>query len=200
LLTVGMIDPGRSTWGERARRFGGRSQLAPRLDEARLRDHSPRIAAWAAARRVPKVLVATQTKVVEAVADPRGEWVPVTPTISVEPHDVQSRAPAETVWRLTAALLAPPVAATALATHLGAGWSPGALRWSARAVLEVELPCDEACWAEGAVLARELAVSPPEERAATLDRLGRAMCRAHGLDGDDEVHGWWLERAVRASS
>jgi hypothetical protein len=199
-----MIDPGRTTWGERPRRFGGRARLAPRLDLDALGERSPRVAAWAAGRRVPKVLVATQTRIVEAAADPAGEWIPVTPTISVEPHLAPDGAPdrdlADTVWRLTAALLAPPVSARALATHLGAGLSPGALRWSARSVLDVELPVDEESWAEGTQLTRELAISDVASRPALLARLGSVMCRAHGLSVDDEVHAWWLERAVRASS
>ena len=207
LITVGMIDPGRTSWGERARRFGGRSQLAPVLDTAALAAASPRVAAWAAKRLVPKVLVATQTRVVEVVADPLGAWVPVTPTISVEPIGVEPIGvdpsgphPVESVWRVAAALLAPTVSAQALAEHLGAGLSPGALRWSARSVLQVELPIDEEQWHQGAGLARLLAVCASGDRSTVLAQLGAVMCRAHGVDPGDEVFDWWLERVLRAAA
>ncbi|MHB1139727.1 MAG: hypothetical protein ACYC2O_12285, partial [Microthrixaceae bacterium] len=197
LVTVGMIDPGRCTWGEQPRRIGGRTFTAPRLDVAALAADAPRIARWADARRVPKVLVATQTRVVEAVADPEGTAVPVTPTISVEPGP-----DGETdVWHLCAALLAPPVAARAAAMHLGAGLSPGALRWSARQVLDVELPIDPDAWTEGAELVRALHTTAPAEsalRRELLHRLGRTMCAAHDRDGDDELFEWWASLADRA--
>jgi len=201
LVTVGMIDPGRASWGERPRRFGGRSQLAPVVDLDHLSTSAPRVARWVAGRLVPKVLVATQTRIVEAVADPTGSWVPVTPTISVEPIpvDLSASAASERVWLLAAALLAPPVSARALSQHLGAGLSPGALRWSARSVLDVELPSEHRSWAEGSTLVQQLAVSAPSERPDLLARLGAAMCAAHQIDTDDPVFDWWLERALRAS-
>ena len=195
LVTVGMIAPGRCTWGEQTRRLGGRSMLAPLLDVGELEREAPKVARWVEARRVPKVLVATQTRIVEAVADPEGLAVPVTPTISVEARpgcDLD-------VWWLTAALLAPSVSATALAAHLGAGRSPGALRWSARQVLEVELPLHLDRWREGAALVRELTNAASHARGGVLRRLGEAMCAAHGIE-DVELLEWWFERACRASS
>jgi len=197
LITVGMIDPGSHSWGLQARRFGGRKQLAPAADMAALEKLHPRIAEWARARQVPKVLVATQTRIVEAVADPEGRLIPVTPTISVEPRNTNR--PQESVWHLTAALLAPPVSARALATHLGAGLSSGALRWSARSVLQVELPIDETRWASGAGLAQKLASCDQTDRPKNLAELGKVMCSAYEIDSTDAVFGWWLELALRAA-
>ncbi len=197
LITVGMIDPGSHSWGLQARRFGGRKQLAPAADMAALERLQPRIAEWARARQVPKVLVATQTRIVEAVADPEGRLIPVTPTISVEPRNTNR--PQESVWHLTAALLAPPVSARALATHLGAGLSSGALRWSARSVLQVELPIDETRWASGAGLAQKLASCDQTDRPKNLAELGKVMCSAYEIDSTDAVFGWWLELALRAA-
>ncbi|KLR60385.1 Methyltransferase domain [Actinobacteria bacterium IMCC26207] len=197
LITVGMIDPGSHSWGLQARRFGGRKQLAPAADMDALARLQPRIAEWARARQVPKVLVATQTRIVEAVADPEGRLIPVTPTISVEPRNT-SRAQ-ESVWHLTAALLSPPVSARALSAHLGAGLSSGALRWSARSVLQVELPIDETVWASGAGLAQKLASCDQTDRAKSLAELGKVMCSAYEIDPTDAVFGWWLELALRAA-
>jgi hypothetical protein len=197
LITVGMIDPGSHSWGLQARRFGGRKQLAPAADMAALKRLQPRIAEWARARQVPKVLVATQTRIVEAVADPEGRLIPVTPTISVEPRNTTNAQ--ECVWHLTAALLSPPVSARALSTHLGAGLSSGALRWSARSVLQVELPIDETVWASGAVLAQKLASCDQTDRAKNLAELGKVMCAAYEIDSADAVFGWWLDLALRAA-
>ncbi|MEI7886905.1 MAG: N-6 DNA methylase [Actinomycetes bacterium] len=197
LITVGMIDPGSHSWGMQARRFGGRKQLAPAADMAALEKLHPRIAEWARARQVPKVLVATQTRIVEAVADPVGRLIPVTPTISVEPRNTSR--PQESVWHLTAALLSPPVSARALATHLGAGLSSGALRWSARSVLQVELPIDKTVWASGAVLTQKLASCDQADRPKNLAELGKVMCAAYEIDSTDAVFGWWLELALRAA-
>ena len=55
------------------------------LDVDSLQTDAPAVARWARKRQVPKVLVATQTRVLEAVADLDGQMVPVTPTVSVEP-------------------------------------------------------------------------------------------------------------------
>ncbi len=197
LITVGMIDPGSHSWGLQARRFGGRKQLAPAADMDALARLQPRIAEWARARQVPKVLVATQTRIVEAVADPEGRLIPVTPTISVEPRNTNR--PQESVWHLTAALLSPPVSARALSAHLGAGLSSGALRWSARSVLQVELPIDETLWASGAGLAQKLASCDQTDRAKSLAELGKVMCLAYEIDSTDAVFGWWLELALRAA-
>ena len=41
---------------------------------------------WVEARLRPKVLVATQTRVIEAVADPEGAWVPSVPVVAVHPR------------------------------------------------------------------------------------------------------------------
>ena len=197
LITVGMIDPGSQSWAIQPRRFGGRIQFAPAADMTALDQSNPRIAQWARARQVPKVLVATQTRIVEAVADPEGRLIPVTPTISVEPRD--TLVAVESVWRLTAALLSPPVSARALSEHLGAGLSSGALRWSARSVVQVELPVDHAAWAQGAVLAQQLAAAEPTGRAAKLTELGRVMCDAYRLESTHPVYSWWLELALRAA-
>ncbi len=181
-----MIDVARLTWGTTPRRVRGSARLAPTVDLADLARRSPRVAAWARDRLVPKVLVATQTRVVEAVPDPRGDCIPVTPTISVEPA-----AGAPSLHHLTAALSAPSVAATAAARHLGAGLSAGALRWSAGSVLDVALPPPGPAWDRGAALVAELMTASDTDRVVLLDRLGEVMTEAHGLDAEHPVLAWW---------
>lgn len=194
LVTVGMIDPFRLGWGAGSYRLGGRRVSSPVLDDGVLVECSPRVAGWVERRSRPKVLVATQTKVLEAVVDPLGDLVPVTPTISVEPLD---RNP--DVWHLGAALVAPPVAAHAALAHLGSGRSPGSLRWSARALLEVPLPLDREAWASGADLARRVQQAEPGDRSvdSLLDDFAVTMTMAHGLSARHPVVDWWSTRRPR---
>lgn len=194
LATVGMVDAATLDWGVRPVRVGGEQVLHPRVDLVALAASSPRVARWVAARAVPKVLVAAQTKVVEAVVDPVGDVVPLTPLISVEPVD-----PAD-VWRVAAVLLAPPVSAHAVANGLGSGRSAATLRWSASATLRTPVPVDALAWAEGAALAEQLHATGADGRPELLEQLARTMTRAYGTKPDSsagrDVVGWWLERAV----
>ncbi len=82
LVTSGLIDPGQCHWGQRPVRFAKREFSAPRVDVGRL---DARMRAWARRKLVPKVLVANQTRIVEAVADPCGAWLPGVPVTSVVP-------------------------------------------------------------------------------------------------------------------
>lgn len=206
LVTVGMVDPVHLRWGSASHRVGGQLVRAPTVEMDALAAASPRVARWARDRLRPKVLVATQTKVVEAVPDPDGSCVPMTPTISVEPHD-----DGIDVWHLTAALSAPPVAAAAVREHLGTGRTSSALRWSARAVLATPLPIDHESWGRGARLVQRIwelggitaGVAGEVDRQALLDRhalldqLGTEMTTAHGLAPDDPVVEWWSNRRPR---
>jgi SAM-dependent methyltransferase len=79
LITSGLIDPGVCRWGERPVRFAKHSFAAPRVDLARL---SPKLQRWAAQRLVPKILIANQTKLIEAVIDHDGAWLPSVPVIT----------------------------------------------------------------------------------------------------------------------
>lgn len=199
VATVGMIGVARLDHAGR-RRLGGRAVAGPRVAPADLAATPDRVAAWARARLRPKLLVATQSRVLEAVADPDGDCIPLTPVISVEPLDApaggRSGPPPRDLWSLLAALSAPSVSALAAAGALGSGLSTGAVRWSARAVADVALPPDRAAWARGAVLARRLGTGDGG-RPELLARLARTMAQAHGLDADHPVVEWWLALARR---
>ncbi|MFM8267171.1 MAG: class I SAM-dependent DNA methyltransferase [Ilumatobacteraceae bacterium] len=79
LVTCGLIDPGRCHWGERHVRFARQRFFAPRVDLERL---TPPMREWAHRRLVPKILVANQTRTIEAVHDVKGEWLPGVPVIT----------------------------------------------------------------------------------------------------------------------
>jgi SAM-dependent methyltransferase len=79
LVTSGLIDPGVCRWGEKPVRFAKQQFSAPRVALERL---SPSLQRWAHQRLVPKILIANQTAVIEAVYDAEGAWLPGVPVIT----------------------------------------------------------------------------------------------------------------------
>ena len=130
VVTSGLIDPGRLLWGERTARIAGRHYHRPTVDLDAL---PPAIAGWVEARRTPKVLVATQTRAIEAAADHAGVTVPLTPVIAVHPHD------AGDVDRIVDTLSGDRATAWARRHYAGTALGRGAIKLSARQVLEVAL-------------------------------------------------------------
>lgn len=174
LVTSGLIDPARCRWGQRAVRFAGRRFEAPRVHLDRL---EPRLVEWAQQRLVPKVLVASQTRVVEAVVDPDGAWLPSVPVVSVLP------ARPELVWECAAVLTAPVASAWLAHRGAGTGLSARALRISAPELTLVPWP------------AGDLAPAVSELRAGEVQACGEEILRAYGLDPSagvgQELLGWW---------
>ncbi len=137
LVTSGLIEPGRCLWGERPVRFAKQRYAAPRVDLGRL---GPEMRAWAARRAVPKLLVANQTRVIEAVDDPLGAWLPGVPVITCVAHEADPGRAAEVRTRVAEVLAGP--AATAWVHHHGAGsgLSAGTVRLSPALLASIPLP------------------------------------------------------------
>lgn len=192
LVTTGLIDPAESLWGRRPTRFAKIAYDAPVVDLDGLRTE-PSLAAWAEARQVPKVLVATQGTVLEGVADVSGRWLPSVPTITVTP-------PAERLWHVLAVLLAPPVVALAAERYVGAGLTGRSVKLSARQLAGLPLPAEGGWWDRGAELARAAQQAATDaERAGLLGECAAAMCRAYDCT-DPAVLDWWRERAGLVSA
>jgi hypothetical protein len=171
VVTSGLVDPGKVAWGERPARIARAAFQRPAVHLDDIGDE--RVARWAAARLRPKALVATQTRVVEAAADPDGRFLPLTPVLSVEPLD-----PVD-VWRVAAALTAPQVTAWALRHHGGSALSADAVKLSARQILDAPLPADPDAWAE----------------AVRRFRAGDIAGCGTVLSGDEpKLLRWWLGR------
>ena len=173
VVTTGLLDLGGCSWGERSARIGGRAWQAPVLDVARLEG---RAADWVRRTGGPKLMVATQTRVVEVVVDAAGEWIAGVPVVVV-------LAPPERLVPLAAALASPAVTAWLLQRAAGTALTPTALKVSAALLREVPLPEDAAAWSEGALAFQ----------ARDLEAFAAAMARAYGTD--DAVTQWWRERA-----
>lgn len=172
LITTGLIDAGVCHWGQRPTRFAKQQYERPRVDLAAL---SPALQTWAASRLVPKVLMATQTKVIEAIADPDGALLPSVPVLTIAPH-----AP-DDVWRVLAVLLAPSTSAWAATRYLGAGLTSLALKLSATQVRTLPMPAQP--W--------DHAIAPL--RAGDMAAFAEAMNRAYAVP-DEPVTSWWLAR------
>lgn len=185
LVTSGLIDVNTIRWGQRPARIGRTTYGHPRVDVAAL---TPRVRRWLEQRLAPKVVVATQTKVIEAAVDADGSWVPSTPVISVHPaaHSAACGAQRVDPWRLAAVLLAPPVTAWAVARSAGSALAPGAIKLAARDVLDIPLPAGAGANQAWDVAAAALAAGRTTDAAAS-------MMRAYGADA--RVLDWWCERA-----
>ena len=170
LITTGLIDAGVCHWGQRPTRFAKQRFGRPRVEIAAL---SPALQRWAATRLVPKVLMATQTKVIEAIADPDGAFLPSVPVLTIVP-DLS-----DDLWRVLAVLLAPSTSAWAASRYLGAGMTSTALKLSATQVRTLPLPAQP--WDD--------AIAPL--RAGDWPLFAVAMNRAYAVP-DEPVTAWWL--------
>jgi methylase of polypeptide subunit release factors len=141
LITSGLIEPGRCLWGERPVRFGKQRFEAPRVALDRL---TPKLQRWAELRLVPKILIANQTKVIEAVIDRAGAWLPSVPTITCTPRDAGSldagsldAGSLDAVFRV----LSSPAASAWVRHHAaGSGLSATSLRLSPALLASIPLP------------------------------------------------------------
>ncbi|CAN5810334.1 hypothetical protein BH24ACT2_BH24ACT2_15000 [soil metagenome] len=189
LVTVGLIDPAECHWGRRRTRHHGHPWEAPRVDRERLMAETD-LGPWARARLVPKVVVATQTKVVEAAVDVEGAWLPSTPLISVV-------APPARLWHVAAALLSPPVTAWALRRWAGTALAAGGLKLSAAQVRAVPSPVPGPQWDTAADAVRQATEAGDEgERRRWLLAAAAASSRAYGVD-DPAMVRWWADRLPR---
>ena len=174
LVTSGAIEPG--TWGGRPVRFDGRRFDDPRVQ---LDDVAEPVRSWFRALLRPKLVLATQTRVLEAAADPRGEVVPGVPVISVVPADPHR------LWHLLAVLLSPPVTAWAVRRWGGAALSSNALKLGVGQVRDVPLPPVSRWWDDAAAALRD-------GGSGAVDSAAASMCRAYGVG--EEVRSWWTAR------
>ncbi|GAC1308779.1 MAG: hypothetical protein NVSMB16_05100 [Acidimicrobiales bacterium] len=189
LITSGLVDPARIDWGTRPARLGHRVFDRPRADLRRLASDDP-LRLWAGNRLVPKILVATQSRVIEAAADEEGDVLPVVPVITVIPRP-------DRLWHILAALSSPPASAYARREFAGAALSRDAIKMSARQIAGIPLPTDSEAWETSARTVREATEAARRgDHAGWLEALreaGTTMCDAYGV-GREPLTGWWWAR------
>ncbi len=171
VITSGLIDVGRTLWGEKPATIARRRFVRPVVPTDRL---SLRLRS----RLVPKVVVATQTRVIEAAVDEEGAWLPSVPVISVVADPAR-------LWPLAAALCSPPLTAWAATHRLGAARSSTAIKLSASDVRALPLPPASAAWDDAAKALR----------GGEIDAAAHLMCDAYGVD--EPVLTWWRDRLPR---
>jgi hypothetical protein len=192
LVTSGLIDPGRCRWGERSVRFAKRRFDAPRLDLSMLDE---KMTSWAEKRLVPKVLIANQTPIVEAVCDPTGDCLPGVPVVTAYPsigtgrQAVDRSVAAATAWEIAAVLTSPSVSVWAWHQRAGTGLSADSIRLGP--TMLADLP-----WPVGALDAAVSAL-----RAGDVVGCGRLVDAAYGIPADqaNAASGWWRPLFDRVS-
>lgn len=179
LITAGLIDPGICRWGQRPVRFAKQRYRAPRVALDRLSDRMYR---WATDKLVPKVLVANQTRIIEAVVDRGGDWLPGVPVISV----VARSGERPSLDEIAAVLTSPVASAVIWHTTAGTGLSASAVRIGPGSLQAVP-------WPTGSLEAAVNAL-----RAGDVIACGAAVCTAYGLDLRHRLLTWWSPLAERA--
>lgn len=182
LITSGLIDPARSRWGTEPSRFAKQTWLRPMVDMASVRRADPPLGAWLDRVLVPKVLVACQTRVVEALVDEVGTCVPSVPVLAV-------CAQPSRLFEVAAALLAPCTSAWAVRRAAGTALGADAIKLAAKQILEVPLPADATAWSEGAEHLRRANGGLGDAAA-----FAATMNRAYGLESHRDLTPWWLAR------
>ena len=183
LVTVGLVDPFSYRYGDIPTRFAKQRFQRPVLD---IEDSPPtQLGAWLEQRLIPKLLVATQTRIVECYADIEGKLLPSTPLVSIIPEQESE------LWHLMAAVSSPPAAAWLASAAAGTGLSQGTMRLRASLIADLPLPEPSKTWDVGAELAREIQEKGVNDEAAR--RFGEAMNQAYGLPSSALLH-WWISQ------
>ncbi|MEE9415458.1 MAG: N-6 DNA methylase [Acidimicrobiales bacterium] len=189
LITSGLVEVLESRWGIDEARFAKQKWRYPVVDPTRFAAQPKRLRRWLENRLVPKLLVATQTRTIEAIPDLAGQLAPITPVISVEVDPNQ-------LWLVAAVLTNPISSIVALRRTAGSARSAKAIKLSARQLLDLPLPIHNALWDEGAALAEAVAKLRPDgsglAKVEMLTELGKVMCGAYGVE-PDEPFSWWSE-------
>jgi SAM-dependent methyltransferase len=182
LITSGLIDPGRCWWGERSITFAKQRFNRPRLDIAKL---DAKMSRWASDRLVPKVLIANQTKILEAVADADGSMLPGVPVVAAYPDAADAKVGAELAWQIAAVLTSPLASAWAWHRSAGTGLSADAIRVGPVMLAELPWPAGDL---DGAVSAL---------REHDVRRCAAEVHAAFGVMEDALLNNWWGAALIR---
>tara|TARA_Y100001970_G_scaffold69033_1_gene88073 strand:+ start:4862 stop:6505 length:1644 start_codon:yes stop_codon:yes gene_type:complete len=183
LVTVGLVDPFCYRYGDVQTRFAKQRFQRPVV---KIEDNPPtRLASWVEQRLIPKLLVATQTRIVECYADIKGELLPSTPLVTIIPEQESQ------LWHLMAAVSSPPASAWLASAAAGTGLSQGTMRLRASLIADLPLPELSKAWDLGAELAHEIQENGADDEL--LRRFGETMNQAYGFPSSELLH-WWISQ------
>lgn len=189
IISTRLVDPMYCQWGVTPAKIGGRRFYRPTFQLSRAALH-PEIDRWSRARLVPKLILSTQTSILEVLPDPEGVLLPSVPLISVYGFSQ--------IWQVCAALCSPTISAHAAHSHLGSGLSRRAIKLSSRDVLALPLPLNQSKWDKGAELMAEIWDTPLAKRGMLWSEFGLSMQLAYELV-DHQVHNWWMTHIKKAT-
>ena len=188
VVTSGVLDVAECAWGVRTIRLLGEKWTRPAI---RLGAMSDAMQEWATSRLTAKVMLPTQTRILEPVLDEQGRWLPSVPIVSVT-------APPQDLAHIAAVLASPLMSLIALHRHLGTARHPQAIKLAARDVLALPMP-SHAAFLHNAAAEFRLAqhASTGAERVQHLQLSGECVHDAFGLSTTDAdaVFAWWTSRA-----
>ena len=138
---------------------------------------------WLEQKLQPKLLIATQTRIVECYADTKGELLPSTPLISIIPMEETQ------LWHLMAAVASPAASAWLTSVAAGTGLSQTTIRIRASLLTDLPLPLPSESWDEGAHLARQMQEEQADEHISV--RFGEVMNQAYNT-ASGELLSWWI--------
>ncbi len=186
IITTGLIDWGHCMWGERPVRLLANVWKHPEVNERAIAN-DPYMKDWLADAKRPKVLVAVQTKALEAVVDATGHMAPSVPLVRVVPH---KRAD---LWRILAVLLSPATSAEAWWRHAGAGLSPHALKLSAKQIAALPLPTNVLAWNRAAAVLEKLHHTSGTARQKRIDEFAWLAMQASEVAQAERaaLWAWW---------
>ena len=186
IVTTGLIDWAHCMWGDRPVRLLGKIWKHPEVNERAIAE-DPYMRDWLADAKRPKVLVAVQTKALEAVVDATGRMAPSVPLIRVVPH---KRAD---LWRILAVVLSPATSAEAWWRHAGAGLSPHALKLSAKQIAALPLPTNMSAWNRAANVLKKLHHTTGAAREKRIDEFAWLAMEASDVAQEKRaaLWAWW---------
>ncbi len=184
LATVGSLDPLVSWWGRKPTRFAKRHWDRPVIDPRRIPEARQ---AWFERQGRPKVLLPTQSRILEPFVDRDGVFAPATPLLSLG-------ADAADLDLVVAVLLAPAVSAWCHAQWFGTAMSVDAIKVAARDLASIPLPPDRTAWSEAAALVATADGCEPDEAHRIAVEVASLMNEAYHTD--PAVGSWWNDRAA----
>lgn len=190
LITTGLVDLAVCTWGTQTTRIFKHKWEAPCIDRRRMyRDGM--LGPWVDKRRVPKIVMATQTRVLEVIVDEPGRFVASIPLITITPTDTGR------LWHLAAVLASPVICALALRKFAGAALNADAIKLSAKQVLQLPLPRESLDWDAAAQEFRDATAATDEAaRFNSLRAMAKATVRAFQVPAvqREPLLAWWWAR------
>lgn len=190
IVTTGLIDLAVCDWGGTQTRILKKPWAAPRIDREKMRSEGT-LSDWITSRLLPKLILATQTKVLEVYVDEHGRFVPSLPLISVYPNS------ADDLWRVAAAIASPVCVAIAMQKYSGAALSVNAIKLSAKQTLALPIPEDGGEWDKAAELFQQAQeATDTAQRQSCFIKYAEASIGSFRVPKDQSkvLLEWWLQR------